>query len=99
MQDFLSSAMPFLAVALAVAAGLIASWVVRRVILRLNRKQEALRETSRMARLPLRLALCLIGVRIALATTTADAEWRRNVDHGLAIALIGSVAWLAIAVL
>jgi len=99
MQDFLSSAMPFLAVALAVAAGLVASWLVRRVVLRLNRKQEALRETSREARLPLRFALCLIGVRIALATTTADAEWRRNVDHGLVIALIGSVAWLAIAVL
>ena len=91
--------MPFLAVALAVAAGLVASWLVRRVVLRLNRKQEALRETSREARLPLRFALCLIGVRIALATTTADAEWRRNVDHGLVIALIGSVAWLAIAVL
>lgn len=91
--------MPFLAVAFAVAAGLIASWLVRRVILRLNRKQEALRETSRMARLPLRFALCLVGVRIALALTTADAEWRRNVDHGLTIALIGSVAWLAIAVL
>jgi len=99
MQEFLSSAMPFLAVALAVAAGLIASWLVRRVILRLNRKQEALRETSRMARLPLRFALCLVGVRIALALTTADAEWRRNLDHGLVIALIGSVAWLAIAVL
>ncbi|WP_261382509.1 mechanosensitive ion channel family protein [Arthrobacter sp. UKPF54-2] len=99
MQDFLSSAMPFLAVALAVAAGLIASWLLRRVVLRLNRKQEALRETSRVARVPLRLALCLIGVRIALALTTDDAEWRRNVDHVLVIALIGSVAWLAIAVL
>ena len=65
MQDFLTSAMPFLAVALAVAAGLIASWLVRRVVLRLNRKQEALRETSRVARLPLRFALCLIAVRIA----------------------------------
>lgn len=91
--------MPFLAVALAVAAGLIASWVVRRVVLRLYRKQAALRETSRVARLPLRFALCLIGVRIALALTTDDAEWRRNVDHALVIALIGSVAWLAIAVL
>jgi len=99
MQEFLTSAMPFLAVALAVAAGLIASWLVRRVVLRLNRKQEALRETSRVARLPLRFALCLIAVRIALALTTDDAEWRRNVDHALVIALIGSVAWLAIAVL
>ncbi|MDQ0757354.1 mechanosensitive ion channel family protein [Arthrobacter sp. B3I4] len=99
MQDFLSSAMPFLAVALAVAAGLVASWVVRRIVLRLYRKQEALRETSRVARLPLRFVLCLIGVRIALAMATDDAEWRRNADHGLVIALIVSVAWLAIAVL
>jgi small-conductance mechanosensitive channel len=99
MQDFLSSAMPFFAVALAVAAGLIASWVVRRVILRLNRKQEALREISRVARLPLRFALCLIAVRIALAMTTEDVGWRRTVDHGLVIALIASAAWLAIAVL
>ncbi|MFS0715722.1 mechanosensitive ion channel domain-containing protein [Arthrobacter sp. 1P04PC] len=99
MQEFLSSAMPFLAVALAIVAGLAASWLVRRIVLRLNRKQEALRETSRVARLPLRFALCLIGVRIALATTTADADWRRTLDHGLVIALIASVAWLAIAVL
>lgn len=103
MQDVLDPAMPFLvpilAVALAVAGGLVASWLVRRVVLRLNRKQEALRETSRVARLPLRLALCLIGVRVALGLTTEDAEWRRNVDHALQIALIGSLAWLAIAVL
>lgn len=91
--------MPFLAVALAVAAGLTASWLVRRVVLRLNRNQPALRETSRVARVPLRFVLCLIGVRIALTLTTDDAAWRRNVDHGLTIALIGSVAWLAIAVL
>ena len=102
MQDLLDPAMPFLApilaVALAVAGGLLASWLVRRIVLRLNRNQPALREASRVARLPLRLALCLIGVRIALGLTTADAEWRRNLDHALQIALIGSLAWLAIAV-
>ncbi len=91
--------MPYIAVVLAVAAGLVASWLVRRIVLRLNRKQEALRETSREARLPLRFALCLIGVRIALSMTTDDADWRRNVDHALVIALIASLAWLAIAVL
>ncbi|BCW66000.1 mechanosensitive ion channel protein MscS [Arthrobacter sp. NicSoilB4] len=103
MQDVLDPAMPFLApilaVALAVAAGLLASWLLRRIVLRFNRNQPALRETSRVARLPLRFALCLIGVRIALGLTTEDAEWRRNVDHALQIALIGSIAWLAIAVL
>ncbi|XAS64768.1 mechanosensitive ion channel family protein [Pseudarthrobacter sp. So.54] len=102
MQDLLDPALPFLApalaVAFAVAVGLLASWLVRRIVLQLNRNQPALRETSRVARLPLRLALCLIGVRIALSLTTDDADWRRTVDHALQIALIGSIAWLAIAV-
>jgi hypothetical protein len=76
MQDFLNSAMPYFAVVLAVAAGLVASWLVRRVVLRLNRKQQALRETSREARLPLRFALCLIGVRIALSgAATWTTPW------------------------
>ncbi|MHA7222887.1 mechanosensitive ion channel family protein [Arthrobacter sp. RHLT1-20] len=99
MQEFLIPAIPFLAMALAVAAGLVLSWLLRRIVLRLNHKQTELRETSRVARLPLRLALCLIGVRIALAMTTEDVQWRRNVDHVLLIALIASLAWLAIAVL
>ena len=99
MQDFLIPAMPFLAMAFAVAAGLVLSWLLRRIVLRLNRKQTELRETSRVARLPLRLALCLIGVRIALAMTTEDVQWRRNADHILLLTLIASLAWLAIAVL
>ncbi|MDN4644257.1 mechanosensitive ion channel family protein [Arthrobacter sp. PsM3] len=102
MQDVLDPAMPFLApilaVALAVACGLLASWLVRRIVLQLNRNRPALRESSRVARLPLRFALCLIAVRIALGLTTDDAEWRRNLDHALQIALIGSLAWLAVAV-
>ncbi|KRE50494.1 hypothetical protein ASG92_09490 [Arthrobacter sp. Soil736] len=85
--------MPIVAIAVAVAAGLVLSWLLRCVLVRLNRRLTALHETSRMARLPLRLTLCLIGVRIALALTTEDAAWRRNVDHVLLIALIASVAW------
>ncbi|MCU1510647.1 MAG: MscS Mechanosensitive ion channel [Arthrobacter sp.] len=99
MQEFLTPAIPFLAMALAVIAGLVLSWLVRRVVLRLNRGKPELRETSRVARLPLRFALCLVGVRIALAMTTEDVEWRGNVDHLLVLALIASVAWLAIALL
>ncbi|WP_251045431.1 mechanosensitive ion channel family protein [Arthrobacter sp. ISL-5] len=99
MPDLLDQAMPFLAIAIAVAAGLFLSWLLRRVLVRLNRRLTALRETSRMGRVPLRLTLCLIGVRIALALTTEDAPWRRNVDHVLLIALIASVAWLAVAIL
>ncbi|HSN36066.1 MAG TPA: mechanosensitive ion channel domain-containing protein, partial [Arthrobacter sp.] len=103
MQDLLDPAMPYLApvlaIALAVAGGLLASWLVRRIVLRLNRNKPALRETSRVARLPLRFALCLIGVRIALGLTTDEAGWSGRADHALQIALIGSFAWLAVAVL
>lgn len=99
MQEFLTPAMPFLAMALAVVAGLVLSWLVRRIVLQFNRNKPELRQTSRVARLPLRFSLCLIAVRIALATTAGDVEWRRNVDHVLLIALIASLAWLAIAVL
>ena len=91
--------MPFLAMVLAVAAGLVASWLVRRIVLRLNRKQTELRATSRVARLPLRFVLCLIGVRTALALTGGGLEWRHGADHLLLIGLIASVAWLAVAML
>jgi len=99
MPDLLDQAMPIAAIAIAVAAGLVLSWLLRRVLVRLNRRLPSLHETSRMARVPLRLTLCLIGVRIALALTTEDAAWRRNVDHILVIALIASLAWLAVAIL
>ena len=99
MQEFLTPAMPFLAMTLAVAAGLVLSWLIRKTVLRLNRRRPELQSTSRVARLPLRLALCLIGVRIALALTTDDGGWRSAVDHLLLIALMGSLAWLAVAVL
>ena len=99
MPELLDQAMPIVAIAVAVAAGLVLSWLLRRVLVRLNRRVTALHETSRMARVPLRLTLCLIGVRIALAMTTEDAAWRRNADHVLLIAVVASVAWLAMAVL
>ncbi|MBP1137414.1 small-conductance mechanosensitive channel [Arthrobacter sp. PvP023] len=99
MQEFLNPAMPFLAMALAVAAGLVLSWLIRKTVLRLNRRRPELHATSRVARLPLRLALCLIGVRVALVLTTDDGGWRSAVDHLLLIALIGTLAWLAVAVL
>jgi small-conductance mechanosensitive channel len=100
MQDLLNApAAPYLAVILAIAAGLTLSWLVRRLVLKLNRKNTALRETSRKARLPLRFAMCLIGVRIALTMTAGDVEWRQIVDHALLVALIGCLAWLGIAML
>ncbi|MDQ0924693.1 small-conductance mechanosensitive channel [Pseudarthrobacter sp. W1I19] len=99
MQDLLNPAMPFIAVTLAVAAGLVLSWLLRKLVLRLNRKRPELQATSRVARQPLRLALCLIGVRTALGLTAGDEGWRPGVDHLLLIALIGSLAWLGVAVL
>jgi hypothetical protein len=91
--------MPFIAVTLAVAAGLVLSWLLRKLVLRLNRKRPELQATSRVARQPLRLALCLIGVRTALGLTAARESWWPAVDHLLLIALIGSLAWLGVAVL
>ncbi|WP_258805044.1 mechanosensitive ion channel family protein [Pseudarthrobacter sp. NS4] len=91
--------MPFLAVTMAVAAGLILSWLLRKLVLRLNRKRPELQATSRVARQPLRLALCLIGIRVALGLTASAGSWHGAVDHFLLIALIGSLAWLAVAVL
>ena len=91
--------MPFLAVAVAVAAGLVLSWLLRKVVLRLNRKRPELQATSRVARQPLRLAMWLVGVRTALGLTAGSESWHAGVDHLLLIALIGAVAWLAVAVL
>jgi small-conductance mechanosensitive channel len=91
--------MPFLAMACAVAAGLVLSWLIRKIVLRLNRRRPELQATSRVARLPLRFALCLIGVRTALALTVHEGGWRGRVDHLLLIALMASIAWLAVAML
>ena len=99
MQDLLNPAMPFIAVTLAVAAGLVLSWLLRKLVLRLNRNRPELQATSRVARQPLRLALCLIGVRTALGLTAGSESWLPGVDHLLLIALIGSLAWLGVAVL
>lgn len=99
MQDVLNPALPFIATALAIVAGLALSWLLRKVVLRLNRKRPELQATSRVARRPLRLALCLAGVRTALGLTAGSESWHSGVDHFLLIALIAALAWLAIAVL
>ncbi|MDQ0729242.1 mechanosensitive ion channel family protein [Arthrobacter sp. B1I2] len=99
MLDVLNPALPFIAMALAVVVGLALSWLLRKVVLRLNRKRPELQATSRVARQPLRLALCLVGVRTALGLTADSESWHAGVDHFLLIALIGAFAWLAVAVL
>ena len=92
-------AVPIIAIVLAIGVGLFLSWFLRHLVLRINRRVPALEQTSRVARMPLRLTMCLAGVRIALLFTTADSDWRRNTDHFLVIALIAAIAWLAIALL
>ena len=99
MLDVLKPALPFIAMALAVAAGLILSWLLRKIVLKLNRKRPELQATSRVARQPLRLALCLVGVRAALGLTAGGESWHAGVDHLLLLAMIGAFAWLAVAVL
>src|SRR6476661_3131499 len=99
MLDVLNPALPFIAMALAVPAGLTLSWLLRKIVLKLNRKRPELQATSRVARQPLRLALCLVGVRAALGLTAGGESWHAGVDHLLLLAMIGSFAWLAIAVL
>ncbi|WP_251042063.1 hypothetical protein [Arthrobacter sp. ISL-30] len=99
MPEFLNTAFPLLAIAAAIAVGLVLAWLVRKVVVRLNKKLPALHEVTKVARIPLQITLCLIGVRIALVLTTDDAGWRQGNDHALLIALIGSFAWLAVAVL
>src|SRR6478752_7837449 len=99
MLDVLNPALPFIATAVAVVAGLALSWVLRKIVLKLNRNRPELQATSRVARQPLRLALCLVGVRAALGLTANNESWHAGVDHLLLIALIGAVAWLAVAIL
>lgn len=99
MQDLLIPSMPFIAVTAAVAAGLVLSWLLRKIILRLNRKRPELQATSRVARQPLRLSLCLIAVRSALGLTATDETWLPAVDHFLLIASIAALAWFAVAML
>ncbi|MCB5281437.1 MULTISPECIES: mechanosensitive ion channel family protein [Micrococcaceae] len=99
MEEVLSEAVPYFAVACGIAAGYFLSWLIRKVVLRINRGRHELQETSRVARAPLRIVLVLIGVKVALAFTTQGGGWRTPVDHLLLIALIGSIAWLAIALL
>lgn len=99
MEDLLQYAVPVLSVILAVAAGLVLSWALRKIILRVNRSRPELQATSRIARRPLQLVLCLAGVRIAVGATAASEPWHGAVDHVLLIALIGSFAWLTIAAL
>lgn len=99
MSDLFDSAIPGLAMLGAVGLGLLLSWLIRHVVLRINRRIPALEQTSRVARMPLRVTMCLVGVRIALLLTTAATPTRGRADHLLIIALIASVGWLVIAVL
>ncbi|MCU1574883.1 MAG: MscS Mechanosensitive ion channel [Micrococcaceae bacterium] len=99
VSEFYDLLIPSLAALAAIGAGLVLSWLIRRVVLRLNRRVPALEQSTRVARLPLRIVLCLLGIKIALALTTNDSPWRDRADHVLLVLLILAIGWLAIAVL
>ena len=74
MRDLLNPAMLLIAVTLAVAAGLVLSLLLRKLVLRLNRKRPELQATSRAARQPLRLAVCSVRRRCLLPPSAATAR-------------------------
>ncbi len=102
MQDALSVASsfkPLFAVLIAVAAALVLARIVRESTAKIFRRVPRIREVTALGRNPLRLALSLIGVRIALGATAGGTDWYDPVSGVLTLALIASLAWLAVVVL
>ena len=95
----LSGFEPVIGVALAIAAALLAARLVRTGVTRLFSKVPGIRQITTLGRNPLRLALALIGTRIALNATASGQPWFGPVDYVLVLALIASLAWLAIVLL
>ena len=95
----LSGFEPVIGVALALAAALLAARLVRTGVTRLFSKVPGIRQITTLGRNPLRLALALIGTRIALKATASGQPWFDPVDYVLVLALIASLAWLAIVLL
>ena len=102
MQDVLSvasSLKPVFAVLIAVFAALVLARIIRESTAKIFRRVPRIREVTALGRNPLRLVLSLIGVRIALGATAGKAEWFPPVSYVLTLALIASLAWLAVVVL
>ncbi|WP_104102035.1 mechanosensitive ion channel family protein [Arthrobacter sp. 08Y14] len=102
MQDVLSVASglkPVFALLIAVAAALVLARIVRESMAKIFRRVPRIREVIALGRNPLRLVLSLIGARIALGATAVGFDWFGPVSYILTLALIASLAWLAVVVL
>ncbi|GAA1346611.1 mechanosensitive ion channel family protein [Arthrobacter roseus] len=98
MPYVMNALLPIGAVAAALLLAVVLAWLLRKVIIRVLDKVPSVREVTKKARNPLWLVLAIIGVRVALGFTVRDTGWFPVVDRLLVFALIGAVAWLAIAV-
>lgn len=102
MQDLLSVASsfkPVFAVLIALAAALVLARIVRESTAKIFRRVPRIREVTALGRNPLRLVLSLIGSRIALGATVSGEPWFTPVNYVLTLALIASLAWLAVVTL
>ncbi|SFB24900.1 mechanosensitive ion channel domain-containing protein [Cellulomonas marina] len=85
---------PLASVAVAVVLALVVSAVVGLAVRRLARRWSVLADLSHRSRRPLRWTLVVLAAWSAIGVSTAPAQWRSILQHGLLIAIIGLVAWL-----
>ncbi|WP_081861614.1 mechanosensitive ion channel family protein [Cellulomonas sp. HZM] len=85
---------PVLAVALGVVVALVVSSVVGALVRRAGRGSRLTADLSRRAHAPLRVVLVVVASWVAVRVAADPSTWRRAVEHGLLVALIGAIAWL-----
>jgi small-conductance mechanosensitive channel len=85
---------PVLVVAAAVVAATLVASLIAALFRTLARKWELAEDLSKRARRPLRAALVVVGVWVAIRLSTDPSGWTDGVEHALTIALIISLAWL-----
>lgn len=108
--DLTDALVPAVAVVGGVLAALLVAEVVRVVVRAAGRRSALAADAARRCRQPLRITLAVLAVwvalRVSLGGTVDDLEgqptdpgWMAPVGHGLLIALILAIAWLAAALL
>ncbi|QCB95215.1 mechanosensitive ion channel [Cellulomonas shaoxiangyii] len=87
--------MPLLAVAAGAVVGYLLATLVGLLVRRVAPRSAIAAELSRRARRPLRVALLVVSVWVALRLSTDRSDaWRPGVEHALLIALIVALTWL-----
>jgi small-conductance mechanosensitive channel len=82
------------AVVAAYVAGVVLTWVLRR----LGRHSGVLRDVAELTRMPVRATLMVFAATVAVRRTSGGADpWRVWVDHTLLILLIAAMTWAAVA--